>query len=64
MVVSRVRESKERHHLHPLHDYDYLFEMLGILYPEIVDDIYKCLELSVISNEAEKSDLVDWLKLR
>ena len=63
MVVSRVRESKERHPLHPLHDYDYLFEMSGILYPEIVDDIYKCLELSVISNKAEKSDLVDWLKI-
>ncbi len=63
-LICRVRESKDNHPLQPLHDYDYLFEMLGILYPEIVDDIYKCLELSVISNEAEKSDLVDWLKLR
>lgn len=61
--IEAIEESKRNHRLQPLHDFDYLFEMLGILDTEIVDDIYTNLELCVKSDAAAKSNLADWIKV-
>lgn len=61
-VVEQVKESKERHSLQPLHDFDYLYEMLGILDPGLLNDIYKNLELCVKSDTAANSNLASWIR--
>ena len=62
-LVSRVRESKDNHPLQPLHDYDYLFEMLGILEPNVIANIMIYLELYSKSSKVEKSCLTDLFKI-
>lgn len=58
-----IEESKRNHRLQPLHDFDYLFEMLGILDTGLTNDIYRNLELCVKSDAAAKSNLADWIKV-
>ena len=61
--IELIEESKRNHRLQPLHDFDYLFEMLGILDTGLTNDIYRNLELCVKSDAAAKSNLADWIKV-
>ena len=46
-TVATIRLAKEQHQLQPLHDYDYLFTMLKVLHPDIVNNMHKVLELRI-----------------
>lgn len=61
-IVENVRIAKDQHPLQPLHDYDYLFTMLKLLYPEIVTDIHTVLEREIKSKIMLDSNLPDELK--
>ena len=61
-LVDSIRLAKDQHQLQPLHDYDYLFTMLKILHPDLVNDIHKIIELKIKQYILMDSNLPDDLK--
>lgn len=61
-TVLAAQNAQASHRFQTLHDYAYLYELLTILHPEIINNIHKVLEMQVRQDLIANSDLPDQIK--
>lgn len=61
-VVDNVKDLQDSYSFQPLHNFDYLFNVIKKMYPSIANDIYKSLELTIKDDFIKDSNLPDIVK--